>query len=138
MVVAVRVRVGGKVSLFEHDPRCKPLGDEVDRQAVRLRRAERRGHAGGALRDAESVDRLPLHVSPEWDEGCPHCSFWADNFNGIGIYLNHRDVSLVNFDYQASFTPGQASSGTAFFNYAAVNPGPLDREGVSASHCAQR
>ena len=20
--------------------------------------------------------------SPEWNEGCPHCSFWADNFNG--------------------------------------------------------
>jgi predicted dithiol-disulfide oxidoreductase (DUF899 family) len=33
--------------------------------------------------------------SPEWDEGCKHCSFWADNFNGIGIHLNHRDVTLV-------------------------------------------
>jgi predicted dithiol-disulfide oxidoreductase (DUF899 family) len=21
--------------------------------------------------------------TPEWDEGCPHCSFWADNFNEI-------------------------------------------------------
>jgi predicted dithiol-disulfide oxidoreductase (DUF899 family) len=33
--------------------------------------------------------------APEWDEGCPHCSFWADNFNGIGIHLNHRDVTFV-------------------------------------------
>jgi predicted dithiol-disulfide oxidoreductase (DUF899 family) len=33
--------------------------------------------------------------SPEWEEGCPHCSFWADNFNPIGIHLNHRDVTLV-------------------------------------------
>ena len=33
--------------------------------------------------------------SPEWDEGCPHCSFWADNFNGIGVHLNHRDVTFV-------------------------------------------
>jgi len=32
---------------------------------------------------------------PNWDEGCPSCSFWADNFNGIGIHLNHRDISLV-------------------------------------------
>ena len=23
---------------------------------------------------------------PEWDEGCPHCSFWADNFDGIPVY----------------------------------------------------
>jgi predicted dithiol-disulfide oxidoreductase (DUF899 family) len=32
---------------------------------------------------------------PEWDEGCLHCSFWADNFNGIDVHLNHRDVTFV-------------------------------------------
>ena len=32
---------------------------------------------------------------PSWEEGCPSCSFWADNFNGIIVHLNHRDVSLV-------------------------------------------
>ena len=32
---------------------------------------------------------------PEDDEGCPHCSFWADNFNGVLVHLNQRDVSLV-------------------------------------------
>jgi predicted dithiol-disulfide oxidoreductase (DUF899 family) len=33
--------------------------------------------------------------APEWEEGCKHCSFWADNFNGIAIHLKHRDVSFV-------------------------------------------
>jgi predicted dithiol-disulfide oxidoreductase (DUF899 family) len=33
--------------------------------------------------------------APDWEEGCPSCSFWADNFNGIGVHLNHRDVTLV-------------------------------------------
>jgi len=33
--------------------------------------------------------------SPEWDAGCPHCSFWADNFNGIDVHLAHRDVTFV-------------------------------------------
>lgn len=33
--------------------------------------------------------------NPEGNEGCRHCSFWADNFNGIGIHLIHRDVSFV-------------------------------------------
>ena len=33
--------------------------------------------------------------SPEWDEGCPHCSFWADHFDGMGVHLNHRDVTMV-------------------------------------------
>jgi len=32
---------------------------------------------------------------PSWDEGCKSCSFWADNFNGIDVHLNHRDVSFV-------------------------------------------
>jgi len=34
--------------------------------------------------------------TPEWDEGCPHCSFWADNFNEIIVHLNQRDVSFVS------------------------------------------
>jgi predicted dithiol-disulfide oxidoreductase (DUF899 family) len=33
--------------------------------------------------------------APDWEEGCPSCSFWADNFNAIGIHLNHRDVTLI-------------------------------------------
>jgi predicted dithiol-disulfide oxidoreductase (DUF899 family) len=33
--------------------------------------------------------------SPEWDAGCKHCSFWADNFDGIDVHLAHRDVSFV-------------------------------------------
>jgi predicted dithiol-disulfide oxidoreductase (DUF899 family) len=33
--------------------------------------------------------------APDWDEGCKHCSFWADNFDGLGIHLNHRDVTFV-------------------------------------------
>lgn len=33
--------------------------------------------------------------SPEWDEGCKSCSFWADHFNAFGVHLNHRDVALV-------------------------------------------
>ncbi len=32
---------------------------------------------------------------PEWDEGCPHCSFWADNFNGTMEHLHARDVTMV-------------------------------------------
>jgi len=32
---------------------------------------------------------------PSWDAGCPHCSFWADNFNPIIVHLNHRDVTMI-------------------------------------------
>jgi predicted dithiol-disulfide oxidoreductase (DUF899 family) len=32
---------------------------------------------------------------PSWDEACLHCSFWADNFNGIIVHLRQRDVSMI-------------------------------------------
>ena len=32
---------------------------------------------------------------PDWNEGCPSCSFWADSFDGVGIHLAHRDVTFV-------------------------------------------
>jgi predicted dithiol-disulfide oxidoreductase (DUF899 family) len=32
---------------------------------------------------------------PDWDAGCPHCSRWADNFNGVVVHLNQRDVTMI-------------------------------------------
>jgi predicted dithiol-disulfide oxidoreductase (DUF899 family) len=32
---------------------------------------------------------------PSWEEGCLHCSFWADNFNKIIVHLNQRDVTMI-------------------------------------------
>jgi predicted dithiol-disulfide oxidoreductase (DUF899 family) len=57
--------------------------------------------AEGALSLADLFDgRSQLIVyhfmfAPDWKERCKQCSFWADNFNGIPIHLNHRDVTLT-------------------------------------------
>ena len=32
---------------------------------------------------------------PDWDAGCPSCSFWADNFDGIVQHLAHRNVAFA-------------------------------------------
>ena len=32
---------------------------------------------------------------PEWDAGCPHCSFWADNFDPNVVHVAHRDVTMI-------------------------------------------
>jgi predicted dithiol-disulfide oxidoreductase (DUF899 family) len=32
---------------------------------------------------------------PKWIEGCPICSFWADNFDGAVVHLAHHDVTLM-------------------------------------------
>jgi len=34
-------------------------------------------------------------MGPDWDEGCPSCSFWADNYEGTDVHLGHRDTTLV-------------------------------------------
>ncbi len=34
-------------------------------------------------------------LGPGWDEGCPSCSFWADNYNGTQKHLAARDISLA-------------------------------------------
>ncbi|MGF1611675.1 MAG: DUF899 domain-containing protein [Kiloniellales bacterium] len=55
----------------------------------------------GALSLADLFDgRSQLIVyhfmfAPDWEEGCKSCSFWADNFNGIPVHLNHRDVTFM-------------------------------------------
>jgi predicted dithiol-disulfide oxidoreductase (DUF899 family) len=32
---------------------------------------------------------------PEWDEGCPSCSYWADNYHGAVVHLAARDVAFA-------------------------------------------
>jgi predicted dithiol-disulfide oxidoreductase (DUF899 family) len=98
---------------------------------------------------------------PEWDAGCPHCSFWADNFNGAPVHLRARDVCLaavsrapigkiVAYKQRMGWSFPWVSSGETDFNYdfgasftpeevsghAAVynygsDPGFEDREGIS-------
>ena len=97
---------------------------------------------------------------PEWDEGCPHCSFWADNFNSIIIHLNQRDVTFVaisraprskieaferrmgwtfkwlsaggnDFNYDYGVSFKPAEQKSPVFNYGTIAPGMSDREGTS-------
>jgi predicted dithiol-disulfide oxidoreductase (DUF899 family) len=66
--------------------------------------------------------------APEWDAGCPHCSFWADNFSPIIVHLNHRDATMVAvsrapqakieaFRKRMGWTFHWLSSGKNTFNY---------------------
>jgi predicted dithiol-disulfide oxidoreductase (DUF899 family) len=40
---------------------------------------------------------------PSWATGCPHCSRWADSFNGAIVHLNQRDATMVAISH-APFT----------------------------------
>ena len=32
---------------------------------------------------------------PQWEQGCPSCSYMADHSDGMNVHLAHRDISLV-------------------------------------------
>ncbi len=34
-------------------------------------------------------------LGPDWEVGCKSCSFWADNFDGVPIHFQHRDVTFT-------------------------------------------
>ncbi len=53
---------------------------------------------------------------PAADEGCPHCSFWADGFDGLPVHLGAHDVSLVAVSRAplAKISPYKARMGWSF------------------------
>ena len=76
---------------------------------------------------------------PDWDEGCPHCSFTADSFNGTTAHLNARDVTMVAisrapqpklavYAKRMGWSFPWFSSGGTDFNH---DFGVSDREGIS-------
>jgi predicted dithiol-disulfide oxidoreductase (DUF899 family) len=97
---------------------------------------------------------------PDWEAGCPSCSFWADSFDANVVHLAARDTRLVaiskapldkllayrkrmgwsfhwvsSFDNEFNHEFGVGFSpeeqGTPAYNYGDNVPGMAEREGVS-------
>lgn len=34
-------------------------------------------------------------MGPDWEEGCPSCSFWSDTYDGLDVHLAARDVTFL-------------------------------------------
>jgi len=97
---------------------------------------------------------------PEDDVGCPICSFWADNFDPLGVHLAARDVTMIavsrapydkivpyrermgwRFKWVSSFANDfNFDYGVSFrpeqreeqlYNYGTLPPRNADREGLS-------
>jgi predicted dithiol-disulfide oxidoreductase (DUF899 family) len=95
-----------RVKLLDREKDLNRQRDELAEQRrhlpwVRIDKDYRFEGAGGenTLRDLFNgrSQLLVYHFmfGPDWDEGCPSCSFWADGFDGTGVHLAHRDVSFV-------------------------------------------
>jgi len=75
---------------------------------------------------------------PEWTEGCPICSFWADSFDGAVVHLANHDVTLLcvsraplerlrAYQQRMGWSFPWVSSGRSDFNYDfAVSIADLD------------
>jgi predicted dithiol-disulfide oxidoreductase (DUF899 family) len=87
---------------------------------------------------------------PGNDAGCPHCSFWADHYDGMGWHLPQRDVSFVvisraplakidAFKKRMGWKFKWVSSGATDFNYdLGVSFKPEDiRDGKAAYNYAK-
>lgn len=80
--------------------------------------------------------------NPADDQGCRHCSFWADHYDGMGVHLNHRDVTFIvvsraplaklqAFQQRMGWRFKWVSSAPSDFNYdyhVSFNPEALERE----------
>jgi predicted dithiol-disulfide oxidoreductase (DUF899 family) len=86
---------------------------ELTRQAAELARARRelpwqrvdKAYAFETPEGPRSLEELfagksqlvvyHFMFAPEWEQGCPSCSFWADNFDGTEAHLAARDVRFT-------------------------------------------
>ncbi len=95
-----------RLELLEREKQFTRERDELSRRRrelprVRLDKAYRFASNDGdktladLFGDCSQLIVYHFMFGPDWDEGCPSCSFWADNFDGIDIHLAHRDIALI-------------------------------------------
>ena len=95
-----------RLALLEQEKELTRHSDELARQRAALpwvqvdkdyAFATERGQATLADLFSGRSQLLVYHfmLGPDWTEGCPSCSFWTDNFNGVDVHLAHRDTAFV-------------------------------------------
>jgi predicted dithiol-disulfide oxidoreductase (DUF899 family) len=170
-VVAHDAWIAARKELLAKEKEFTQLRDELSRQRRELpwERVEKEyvfDGSSGKQTLAELFDgRSQLVVyhfmfPPEWDEGCLHCSFWADNFDPNVVHLKARDVTMIavsrapypklaayrqrmgwSFHWVSSFendfnadfgvTFAPEEKGRPLYNFGTLSPGFGEREGVS-------
>jgi predicted dithiol-disulfide oxidoreductase (DUF899 family) len=93
-------------TLLAHEKELTHLRDRIaaERRALPWKRLDKDyvfDTAEGPRRLADLFDgRRQLLVQhfmfgPDWEQGCPSCSFMADHIGGMKIHLEHRDVTML-------------------------------------------
>ena len=105
-VVSHEQWIAARTAFLEKEKEFTRLRDELSRQrrALPWEKVERQyafeGPNGKETLSELFETRSQLIVyhfmfNPTSTEGCKHCSFWADHFDGAGVHLQHRDATMV-------------------------------------------
>ena len=105
-VVAHEAWLAARTALLAREKELTRLRDEVgrERRALPWERVEKSYafEAPGGRRTLPELfaGKTQLAVyhfmfDPDAEEGCRHCSFWADSFDRVGVHLRQRDVSFL-------------------------------------------
>jgi len=138
-VVSPAEWVQARRQLLAKEKEFNRLRDELSRERRELpwERVEKNYVFAGAHGQETLADLFAGHsqlivyhfmFAPDWDTGCPSCSFWADNFERNVDHLRHRDVAMVaisraplakldTFKQRKGWTFKWLSSGDGDFNY---------------------
>ena len=93
-------------ALLAKEKQLTRLRDELarERRALPWARVDEPYRFAGAAGGCSLDDLFGAHsqlvvyhfmFGPDWDAGCPSCSFWADNFDGIDVHLAQRDAAFA-------------------------------------------
>ena len=105
-VVSREQWIEARLDLLDKEKQLTRARDEVNRQRRALPRVRVESDYvfdtdGGRRSLVQLFDgRSQLVVyhfmfGAEDTDGCPHCSFWADSFDGTAVHLAHRDTTFV-------------------------------------------
>jgi predicted dithiol-disulfide oxidoreductase (DUF899 family) len=146
-----------RLGLLQREKQLTRLRDELsrERRALPWERVERiydfdTPEGRKSLADLfDGCSQLVIYhfmFAPDWDEGCPSCSWWAESFDRNVIHLKHRDTTLMAVSHapldklqayrkRMGWTFPWASSYGSDFNYDyQVSFSPQEIESGSVCH----
>jgi predicted dithiol-disulfide oxidoreductase (DUF899 family) len=105
-VVSQKQWVAARKKLLAKEKKFSKVRDELNRQRrnlpwVKLDKEYVFEGPAGKLSFAElfcgKSQLIVYHFmfGPGWKDGCPHCSFWADHYDGANLHLGARDTAMV-------------------------------------------
>lgn len=98
--------IAARKKLLDREKEFTRLRDQISRERSELPWEEvRKNYAFESESGRQSLGDLfegrsqlviyHFMFGPDWEAGCPHCSFWADHFNPSVEHLQQRDVALA-------------------------------------------